>query len=189
MGQNKKQTPMMAALRSSESVNVTAKRPKPSEPYPDNIDEIYLGTKYKLPTGTYTPPHGFPKLPQGSPMMSGILGNLEERPALTSMINLILSRKNNPEEGGRSFPSYGKSVVELNPDYPNQDEAFYHEAAHAAHRQQFPDGGEAMKQSYFGGREDWDTYQPTTFKEYQNIPGEHLARAIAAAALKRKGRK
>ena len=44
------------APRFSTHVDVTAKRPKKDEPYPENILDIILGSATAPPTGTYLPP-------------------------------------------------------------------------------------------------------------------------------------
>ena len=179
------------ALQSSEEVNVTAPRPKFTDPYPKNMDEIYLGTRTLPPTGTYTPNRTF---------------TTKAHPALQGNWNEVVNRypfiQNSVENVGKDTLSPGvlgmqegtNIVIDADQAHSNRGmmQTMAHEATHAAQFNQFPDGEKRGPhnrnwENYFGARVGWQPGDPVEQMgrrppAYNKRPGEQLAREAGAAA-------
>jgi hypothetical protein len=175
---------------SQDETTVRAPYPKYGTPFPDNIDEIYLGTKTSPPSGTYTPNEGdkprinawdgsqtarAKKAFEQYPFTQKFVSDIDWQPMRSSLRGYT---QHDPDN--KSL----KSGITLNPEGADQDATLFHELSHATQRARHPDIVESMF-DYIGSL-DAQKEETDPFKRYQKRNGEEIARAVAAAAMRKR---
>jgi hypothetical protein len=157
----------------SETVNVTAKEPiehdfeKYRQTFPLHMEEIYLGTPTKKPTGTYTPEGRTP--PKIDPAIQPLWDKVMARhPFAANFVSEVGINPDFKTEGHRGEFNPNTGRIDLRD--PDDENSLLHELTHGALEQAFTDE-DANKENYLGP---WPT------RYYEGRRGERIPRIVAS---------
>lgn len=158
-------------LHAQTSVNVTAPVPPYTAPFPANVEEIFLGSAERQPTGVVqsgryatAPPSADLQALQAYPRVKAAVLALGSKYPLAAgrpdrwMIDSTMAGTRDNAEYGRE----GDRTLRINPDLewrgstPELRSTIAHELVHAGQADNFPDRARS-EQAYLAGAGDWAT--------------------------------